>query len=59
MEIWCECFDKPRESIRKVDSYEIHSILNRIGGWVMFPGNSAGKKRVPIYGPQQTYVRQK
>lgn len=26
MEIWCECFGKPRESLKKSDAYEIESI---------------------------------
>lgn len=57
MEIWCECFGKPRESIRKSDSYEIESILYRLGGWDRYAGNASGKMRVPGYGVQKTFVR--
>jgi len=57
MEIWCECFGKSRESIKKADSYEIQSILNRLGGWVKFSGGKTGKRYVPMYGPQQVFIR--
>ena len=57
MEIWCECFGKTRESIKKADSYEIQGILNRIGGWSLFDGNKTGKKFLPIYGIQRVFVR--
>ncbi len=57
MEIWCECFCKARESVRKGDSYEIEGILNKIGGWKKFDGNKTGKKHVPLYGPQRVFVR--
>ncbi len=57
MEIWCECFDKHREAIKKGDSYEIEGILNKIGGWEKFTGNKTGKKNLPLYGPQRVFVR--
>lgn len=57
MEIWCECFDKNREAIKKSDSYEIEGILNRIGGWTKFTGNKTGKKNLALYGPQRIFVR--
>ncbi|WP_171973445.1 virulence-associated E family protein [Dehalococcoides mccartyi] len=57
MEIWCECFGKSRESIKKADSYEIEGILNQIGGWVKYEGNKTGKKAVPMYGVQRVFVR--
>jgi hypothetical protein len=57
MEIWCECFGKSRESIKKGDSYEIEGILNIIGGWAKFDGNKTGKKSVPMYGVQRVFVR--
>lgn len=57
MEIWCECFGKSRESIKKADSYEIEGILNRIGGWSKFDGNKTGKKAVPMYGVQRVFVK--
>ena len=58
MEIWCECFGKSRESIKKADSYEIEGILNIIGGWAKHDGNKTGKKSVPMYGVQRVFVRQ-
>lgn len=57
MEIWCECFGKNREVLKKADSYEIEGILNKIGGWTKFTGNKTGKKNVPSYGPQRVFVR--
>ena len=57
MEIWCECFGKNREAIKKSDSYEIEGILNRIGGWTKFTGNKTGKKNLALYGPQRIFVR--
>lgn len=57
MEIWCECFGKSRESIKKADSYEIEGILNQIGGWAKYEGNKTGKKAVPMYGVQRVFVR--
>ncbi len=57
MEIWCECFGKSRESIKKADSYEIQGILNRLGGWVKCTSGKTGKRYVPMYGPQQVFIR--
>ena len=57
MEIWCECFSRTRESIKKGDSYAVEGILNKIGGWKKFDGNKTGKKNVPLYGPQRVFVR--
>ena len=57
MEIWCECFGRPRESIRKSDSYEIEGILYKLGGWERYSGNASGKTRIPGYCVQKTYVR--
>lgn len=57
MEIWCECFGKSRETIKKADSYEIEGILNRIGGWTKFTGNKTGKRHLALYGPQRIFVR--
>lgn len=59
MEIWCECFGKSRESLKKGDSYEIECILYSLGGWVRYDGNATGKSRIPGYGVQKTFVRQK
>ena len=59
LEIWCECFGKSRESLKKGDSYEIECILYSLGGWVRYDGNATGKSRIPGYGVQKTFVRQK
>ena len=56
MEIWCECFSKDRQNLKRTDSYEIESILLRLG-WTVTKANSYGKTRFPLYGPQKTYVR--
>lgn len=57
MEIWCECFGKPRETLKKTDAYEIEGILFKLGGWKRHPGNAQSKLRIPGYGLQKTYVR--
>jgi len=57
MEVWCECFGKPRESLKKSDSYEIESILFKLGGWKRYSDNATGKMRIPGYGVQKAYVR--
>ena len=57
MEIWCECFGKPREALKKGDAYEIEGILYKLGGWAKYSGSSSGKLRIPGYGVQKTYVR--
>lgn len=57
MEIWCECFGKERQNIKKADSYEIEGILNKIGGWIRYDGNVSGKTKIPLYGVQKTFVK--
>lgn len=57
MEIWCECFGKERQNLKRTDSYEIEGILNRIGGWEKLTTNKTGKTYFPLYGPQRTFVR--
>ena len=57
MEIWCECFGKERQNLKRTDSYEIEGILNRIGGWERYKGNASGKMRISGYGIQRTFVR--
>ena len=54
MEIWCECFGKPREAMKKSDAYEIEGILYSLGGWERY----SGKLRVPGYGVQRVYIRE-
>ncbi len=57
MEIWCECFGKERQNLKRTDSYEIEGIITRIGGWKKLTTNKTGKTRYPLYGPQKTFVR--
>lgn len=33
IEIWCECFGKPKEDIKPADSYAFAAIMLRIDGW--------------------------
>lgn len=53
MEIWSECFEKERGSMRKQDSNEIVSILSKIEGWK----RSDTKMRFSIYGVLGGYIR--
>ncbi|MBT9141981.1 MAG: hypothetical protein DDT29_00374 [Dehalococcoidia bacterium] len=57
MEIWCECFGKPRENLKMSDTYEIRGILNRIDGWVKDTNTKTGKRYLPFYGPQRVFTR--
>lgn len=57
MEVWCECFCKERQNFKKIDSYELESIIQKIGGWKRYEGNAAGKLRIPGYGVQRAFVR--
>lgn len=59
MEIWCECFGKERQNLRKADSYELEGILNKVGGWERYAGNSSGKMRISGYGIQRAFIRNK
>ena len=57
MEIWCECFGKERQNLKRTDSYEIEGILHRIGCWERMTATKTGKTHFPLYGPQKTFVR--
>lgn len=57
MEIWCECFGKERQNLKRTESYEVESILNKIPGWKRYEGNASGKMRIPGYGVQKAFVR--
>ena len=57
MEIWCECFGKERQNLKRTDSFEIEGILNKLGGWTRYAGNKGSKTRFSLYGPQKTFVR--
>jgi predicted P-loop ATPase len=58
IEVWCECFGRGRDAIKKADSYEIESIIRSIGGWERYSGGKTGKKSIPLYGIQRVYVRE-
>jgi predicted P-loop ATPase len=57
LEIWCECFGKPRENIKKSDSYEIESIMQKIDNWTLYKGSQSNKLRFATYGVQKGFVR--
>ena len=50
MEIFCECFHKPKSAWRRQDGYEIASIMARIEGWerssVMIRDKAYGRQKV-------------
>ena len=53
LEIWCECFCKPREDIQPKDSYAISAIMKRLPEWE----KPTSRRRLPIYGQQRVYIR--
>lgn len=55
MEIWCECFGKDPAAMKRADSYEISTIMQKIGGWK----KAEQLKRIPIYGKQRIYQKEK
>jgi hypothetical protein len=52
LEIWCECFEKDRGSLKRQDANEIDGIMAKIEGWK----KSEGKMRFPHYGVVRGYV---
>ena len=55
LEIWCECFGKPKEDIKSSDSYAIAAIMKRLKDWE----KTDVRKRIPAYGQQRVYIRKK
>ena len=53
IEIWCECFGKPKEDMKPADSYAISAIMAHLQNWT----KPEGRKRIPIYGLQRVYTR--
>jgi hypothetical protein len=53
MEIWCECFGKDPSTMKKSDTYEITSIMQKMDGWI----KSDSKGTTP-YGRQRIYKRE-
>ena len=54
IEIWCECFGKPREDMKPSDSYAIAAIMLHLRSW----SKPETRKRIPIYGQQRVYLRE-
>ena len=54
LEIWCECFGKPKEDIKPSDSYAIAAIMLRMEGW----RKTDERETQPIYGRQRLYKRE-
>lgn len=59
MELWCECFGKDRSDMKRRDAFELESILQQLGDWEVYKGNSTGKMRLENYGIQRTFVKRK
>ena len=53
MEIWCECFGRPKEDMKPADSYAIAALMVRVDGWK----KSRERVVLPIYGRQRVYKR--
>lgn len=45
LEIWCECFGKDASAIKRADSYELSTLLRKLG-WAQ----AEASKRIPLYG---------
>lgn len=50
MEIWCECFGRESSTLKKIDSYEISGIMQKIEGW-----DKSERDTFPLYGRQRCY----
>ena len=53
IEIWCECFGRPREDMKPSDSYAVSAIMARLDGW----SRPEKRKVIPPYGQQRVYSR--
>ena len=53
IEIWCECFGRPREDMKPSDSYAVSAIMARLDGW----SRPDRRKVIPSYGQQRVYSR--
>ena len=53
MEIWCECFGRPREGFERSEAYKIIAIMEKIGGWE----RAEKKRRMGFYGIVPYWVR--
>lgn len=50
MEIWCECFGRESSTLKKIDSYEISGIMQKIEGW-----DKSERDTFLLYGRQRCY----
>ncbi len=50
MAIWCECFGKDPATMRKIDSYEIAAIMQKMDNW-----GKSERTNFHIYGRQRSY----
>jgi len=57
LEIWCECFGKDPSALKKVDSYELGSIMQKLGSWEKYTGTRQGTSNFTHYGKQRAYSR--
>lgn len=55
IEIWCECFGKPKAEFTRRESYQVANIMSRIEGWER--GIETDRARIPIYGRQRVWKR--
>ena len=55
IEIWCECFGKPKAEFTRRESYQVANIMSRIEGWER--GTETERPRIPIYGRQRVWER--
>ena len=53
MEIWCECFGQPKETMKNHETYAIRSMMSRIEGWE----RTGDLVKMKNYGPQRIYRR--
>ena len=53
VEIFCECFGRPKTSWKRQDGYEIAGMMARLPGWE----RTGEVVRIPGYGKQRIYTR--
>ena len=53
IEIWCECFGRPKEDMKPSDRYAIAAIMEHLDDWE----KTGSSRRLPIYGKQRIYRR--
>lgn len=57
LEIWCECFGKDPSALKKVDSYELDAIMQKLESWEKYTGTRQGTSNFTHYGKQRAYSR--